>query len=57
MDMFEAKKNLKKYEAEIDKYHALSRGLMSWDEMILIDKKITQLKEWANNLRIQLNGS
>lgn len=57
MDTIEARKNLKRYEAEIDKYHALSRGLMSRDEMILIDKKITQLKDWANNLRIQLNGS
>lgn len=57
MDRQEAVSNLKRYESEINKYQSLSRGLMTRDEMILIDKKITQLKDWANNLRIQLNGS
>lgn len=54
MDTIEAKKNLKRYESEIDKYQNLSRGLMSRDEMLVIDKKIAQLKLWAKNLRNEL---
>lgn len=54
MDTIEAKKNLKRYEAEIDKYQNLSRGLMTRDEMVVIDKKIAQLKLWAKNLRNEL---
>ncbi|WP_332605466.1 hypothetical protein [Acinetobacter sp. ESBL14] len=56
MNTIEAKKNLKRYEAEIDKYQNLSRGLMSRDEMLVIDKKISQLKEWIKNLRLNLNA-
>jgi len=56
MDTIEAKKNLKRYEAEIDKYQNLSRGLMSREEMLVIDKKIAQLKLWAKNLRNELNA-
>ncbi|WP_171264776.1 hypothetical protein [Acinetobacter sp. ANC 4558] len=57
VDKVEAKSNLKRYEAEIEKYQSLSRGLMTRDEMVLIDKKITQLKEWSKNLKVQLNGT
>ncbi len=56
MDTIEARKNLKRYEAEIEKYQSLSRGLMSRDEMILVDKKITQLKEWCKAIRNGLGG-
>ncbi|WP_171257917.1 hypothetical protein [Acinetobacter gyllenbergii] len=54
MDTIEAKKNLKRYEDEIEKYQNLSRGLMTRDEMLMIDKKIAQLKLWAKNLRNEL---
>ncbi|WP_171264801.1 hypothetical protein [Acinetobacter sp. ANC 4558] len=57
VDKVEAKSNLKRYETEIEKYQSLSRGLMTRDEMVLIDKKITQLKEWSKNLKVQLNGT
>jgi hypothetical protein len=55
MDIFEVKRNIEKYEAEITKWQALSRGLMSRDEMMLVDKKINQLKEWSKNLRNMLH--
>lgn len=55
MDTIEAKKNLKRYEAEIEKYQGLSRGLMSRDEMIVVDRKISQLKEWAKSIRSMLS--
>ena len=32
MDIVEAKRNIEKYETEITKWQALSRGLMSRDE-------------------------
>ena len=51
MDIVEAKRNIEKYETEITKWQALSRGLMSRDEMMLVDKKIAQLKERSKNLR------
>ena len=56
MDIVEAKRNIEKYEAEIAKWQALSRGLMSRDEMMLVDKKINQLKEWSKNLRNMLHA-
>ena len=56
MDIFEAKRNIEKYEAEITKWQALSRGLMSRDEMMLVDKKIAQLKERSENLRNMLHA-
>ena len=56
MDVIEAKRNIEKYEAEITKWQALSRGLMSRDEMMLVDKKIAQFKERSKNLRIMLNA-
>ena len=56
MDVIEAKRNIEKYEAEIAKWQALSRGLMSRDEMMLVDKKINQLKEWSKNLRNMLHA-
>ncbi len=55
MDTVEAKRNIERYEAEINKWQALSRGLMSRDEMMLVDKKINQLKEWSKNLRNMLH--
>ncbi|CAM9403629.1 DUF465 domain-containing protein [Acinetobacter bereziniae] len=45
MDRQEALSNLKRYESEISKYQSLSRGLMTRDEMIVIDRKISQLKD------------
>ena len=56
MDIFEAKRNIEKYEAEITKWQALSRGLMSRDEMMLVDKKIAQFKERSKNLRNMLHA-
>jgi hypothetical protein len=55
MDKTEALSNLKRYESEINKYQSLSRGLMTRDEMIVIDRKISQLKEWSKNLRVVLS--
>ena len=55
MDRTEALSNLKRYESEISKYQSLSRGLMTRDEMIVIDRKISQLKEWSKNLRVVLS--
>ena len=57
MDRQEALSNLKRYESEISKYQSLSRGLMTRDEMIVIDRKISQLKERISNIRIQLYGN
>lgn len=54
MDKIEAAKNLKRFELEIDKYQSLSRGLMSRDEMIMVDKKITLLKEWSKSIKSML---
>lgn len=56
MDIFGAKRNIEKYEAEITKWQALSRGLMSRDEMMLVDKKIAQFKERSKNLRNMLHA-
>ena len=56
MDIVEAKRNIERYETEITKWQALSRRLMSRDEMMLVDKKINQLKEWSKNLRNMLNA-
>ena len=56
MDIVEAKRYIEKYETEITKWQALSRGLMSRDEMMLVDKKIAQLKERSKNLRNMLNA-
>ena len=56
VDHVEAKRNIEKYEAEITKWQALSRGLMSHDEMMLVDKKIAQLKERSKNLRNMLHA-
>lgn len=54
MDRIEAKRNIERYEAEITKWQALSRGLMSRDEMIMVDRKIALLKERIANLRTAL---
>ena len=40
MDKVEAKRNIEKYETEITKWQALSRGLMSRDEMNQTDKEV-----------------
>ena len=56
MDKTEALSNLKRYELEINKYQSLSRGLMTRDEMMLVDKKIAQLKERSKNLRNMLHA-
>ncbi|WP_171077754.1 hypothetical protein [Acinetobacter sp. ETR1] len=57
MNKLEAIANLKRYQSEINKYQCLSRGLMTRDEMIMIDSKIIQLKEWIANIRIKLHGN
>ena len=56
VDHVEAKRNIERYETEITKWQALSRGLMSRDEMMLVDKKIAQLKERSKNLRNMLHA-
>lgn len=55
MDRQEALSNLKRYESEINKYQSLSRGLMTREEMIVIDRKISQLKEWSKTIRSMLS--
>lgn len=55
IDRQEALSNLKRYESEISKYQSLSRGLMIRDEMIVIDRKISQLKEWSKSIRSKLS--
>lgn len=55
MDKTEALSNLKRYESEISKYQGLSRGLMTREEMIVVDRKISQLKEWAKSIRSMLS--
>lgn len=57
MDQIEARKNIERYEAEISKWQGLSRGLMSRDEMMLVDGKIRQLKEWSKNLKAVLDSN
>lgn len=54
MDLIEAKRNLIRYEQEIEKLQGLSRGLMTKAEMITVDGMITKLKIWSKNLRVQL---
>lgn len=44
------------YSKEIEKYQSLSRSLMTRDEMIMVDQKIIQFKEWIKNLRSVLNA-
>ncbi|KAF1018452.1 MAG: hypothetical protein GAK29_04231 [Acinetobacter bereziniae] len=55
MDKQEALSNLKQYESEINKYQSLSRGLMTREEMIVIDRKISQLKERTKAIRSMLS--
>ncbi|MFW1646316.1 hypothetical protein [Acinetobacter guillouiae] len=55
MDKQEALSNLKRYESEINKYQSLSRGLMTREEMIVIDRKISQLKDRAKTIRSLLS--
>ncbi|MFW1749078.1 hypothetical protein ACG9XW_23215, partial [Acinetobacter guillouiae] len=55
MDRQEALSNLKRYESEISKYQSLSRGLMTRDEMIVIDRKISQLKDRTKAIRSMLS--
>ncbi|WP_165541321.1 hypothetical protein [Acinetobacter sp. ANC 4862] len=55
-DKVEVRRNIERYETEITKWLALSRGLISRDEMMLVDKKINQLKEWSKNLRNLLHA-
>ena len=56
MDIVEARWNIEEYETDITKWQALSRGLMSRDEMMLVDKKIAQFKERSKNLRNMLHA-
>lgn len=56
MDTKEIRKNIEMYSAELNKYQSLSRQLLTRDEMILVDKKIVQFKEFIKNLRIMLDA-
>lgn len=55
MDKTEALSNLKRYESEINKYQSLSRGLMTREELIVIDRKISRLKERSKAIRSLLS--
>lgn len=54
VDRVEAKKNINTLVAEIEKYQSLSRGLMTRDEMIIVDQKIQIFKTRISNLRQML---
>lgn len=56
MDTKEIRKNIDMYSVELNKYQSLSRQLLTRDEMILVDKKIVQFKEFIKNLRIMLDA-
>jgi hypothetical protein len=43
------------YEAELNKYKCLSRELMTYDEIIMVDNKIIQLKAWIGNIEDQFD--
>lgn len=55
VDKVEATKNLKRYNAELDKWQGLERCLMTRDEMQTVDRKIETLKHWIKNLRDMLS--
>lgn len=50
MDIIEANKNKKKLCDEIERLQSLSRGLMTQDEMIVIDRKIRRHKDQVKNI-------
>ncbi len=56
MDTVEIRKNIDMYSVELNKYQSLSRQLLTRDEMILVDRKIVQFKEFIKNLRIMLDA-
>ncbi|MBF7694040.1 hypothetical protein [Acinetobacter pollinis] len=56
MNIIEVRKHLKKYQAELNKYQSLSRELMSYDDLIHTDKKITYFKKCIANIREQLDA-
>ena len=56
MDTAEIRKNIDMYSVELNKYQSLSRQLLTRDEMILVDRKIVQFKEFIKNLRIMLDA-
>ncbi|ESK41064.1 hypothetical protein [Acinetobacter nectaris] len=56
MNIIEARKHLKKYQAELNKYQSLSRELMGYDDLIHTDKKITYFKKCIANIREQINA-
>ncbi|MBF7690692.1 hypothetical protein [Acinetobacter pollinis] len=56
MNIIEARKHLKKYQVELNKYQSLSRELMSYDDLIHTDKKITYFKKCIANIREQINA-
>lgn len=39
------------YETELSKYNCLSRDLMTYDERMMVDNKMNQLKEWIKNIK------
>ena len=62
MDRVEAKRNIERYETEITKWQALSRGLMSRDEMIigsedcLVKRAIKEFKKYAECVILLLHS-
>lgn len=54
VDRVEAKKNIDFLTAEIEKWQGLSRGLMTRDEMIMVDTKIQDFKRRIHNARQSL---
>lgn len=54
VDRVEAKKNIDSLTAEIEKWQGLSRGLMTRDEMIMVDTKIQDFKRRIHNARQSL---
>lgn len=56
VDRVEANKNIKTFSKEIEKWQSLSRGLMTRDEMIMVDEKICKLRDRIHNLKAVLNG-
>lgn len=56
MNITEARKHLKEYQAELNKYQSLNRSLMDYPDMMHVDKKIMYFKRCIANIREHLNA-
>lgn len=56
MNITEARKHLKEYQAELNKYQSLNRSLMDYPDMMHADKKIMYFKRCIANIREHLNA-